>query len=324
MGENLMLVSISILIFLTVVGLILGIHFISIQDQQLVDKRLDNILSGIKDEGSEEGKRRKFVINDLFSLMGKQFTNLSFTKKLEDNLSKADVLLRTDEFIGLNILSALFGGLIGFALFGKSAPTAIFALLGIFLPGFVIYLKKQKRAALLNEEIGESLTGMSNSLRAGYSFQQAMDLISKENDGPLAMEYRRTLREINLGITTEQALQNLIQRAENDDLDLMVSAVLIQRQIGGNLAEVFDKIAETIRQRIRMQGEIKTLTAQGRISALVVGLLPIILAIILSMLDADYLVPLLNSQIGWFLIGGAIISESIGYLVLRNITNIKT
>jgi len=248
---------------------------------------------------------------------------MSFTSKLEFDLGKADILLSVEEFIGLNILTTLSGGLIGILIFGSGTYTILLAILGAIIPYFVIQHKKKARAAFLNDQIAESLTGMSNSLRAGYSFQQAMDLVSKEGTGPLPTEYRRTLREINLGITTEQALQNLVQRAANDDMELMISAVLIQRQIGGNLAEIFDKIAETIRQRIQLQGEVKTMTAQGRFSGLVLALLPVILGLIISLLDPGYLGVIFENQIGWILIGGAIVSELIGFFIINKITDIK-
>ena len=262
---------ISALIFLSVALMIFGINSINVQESNRLKKRLDNITREFKEDTAEIPiSQPKLDFTSLLSVLGKALASMSFSKKIEKELSKADILLRVEEFIGLNILTAVGGGLIGLLLFGEGSPPFALALLGMIIPWFFVSHKKSARAALLNSEIGDSLTGMSNSLRAGYSFQQAMDLVSKETIGPLATEYRRTLREINLGITTEQALQNLIQRAANDDLELMIGAVLIQRQIGGNLAEIFDNIADTIRQRIRMQGEVKTLTAQGRISGLII------------------------------------------------------
>jgi len=315
---------ISAFVFLTVVLMIFGINRISVQEKENITKRLDNITQELKEDPTEMAKiRPKLDFTSLLSTLGKSFVSLSFTEKIENELGKADILLRVEEFIGLNILTAVGGGLLGLLVFGEGSSAFILAVLGLIIPGFFVSHKKKVRAALLNSEIGESLTGMSNSLRAGYSFQQAMDLVSKETIGPLATEYRRTLREINLGITTEQALQNLIERADNDDLELMIGAVLIQRQIGGNLAEIFDNIADTIRQRIRMQGEVKTLTAQGRISGLVIGLLPVVLFFGIMLINPEYVGVLLERRTGWYLMGGATVSEVIGFIFIRNITNIE-
>ncbi|MEA4925955.1 MAG: type II secretion system F family protein [Syntrophomonadaceae bacterium] len=314
---------ISILVYLFIVCLIASIHFIKNQGKEHLNARLENLTQKLPEETLSEKKRPQFNFNSLLSAVGKNFTAMSFSNRLAYDLGKADILLRVEEFIGLNILTTLGGGLIGFILFGLGTFAILLTLLGAVIPYLYIQHKKKKRAELLNDQIAESLTGMSNSLRAGYSFQQAMDLVSKEGTGPLATEYRRTLREINLGITTEQALQNLIQRAENDDMELMISAVLIQRQIGGNLAEIFDKIADTIRQRIRLQGEVKTMTAQGRFSGIVLALLPVFLGLILTLMDPSYLKIIFEKQIGWILIGGAVVSETVGFIIIRKITDIK-
>lgn len=314
---------ISVLAYLFIVCLIAGLHLIRTQKKEHLTLRMESLTQGLKEEISSQKLLPSFSINGILSAIGKRFSNKSFTGKLEYDLGKADILLRVEEFIGLNIVTTLGGGLIGFVIFDSGTYTILLTIIGAIIPYIVILRKKKSRAALLNDQIAESLTGMSNSLRAGYSFQQAMDLVGREGTGPLALEYRRTLREINLGITTEQALQNLIQRADNDDMELMISAVLIQRQIGGNLAEIFDKIAETIRQRIRLQGEVKTMTAQGRFSGMVLALLPVILGVIITFLDPGYLSVIFDKQIGWILIGGAVISELIGFFIINKITDIK-
>lgn len=315
---------ISALTFLMVVLLIYGVHRIRVQEREQVLNRLENITQQFKEDTNEPANTHsKINFSSLLSVLGKGFVSWSFTKKIETELSRADIMLRTEEYIGLNIFAAIVGGFIGLIFFGKGSPTFALALIGVMVPWYYVHRKKKQRAVRLNSEIGESLTGMSNSLRAGYSFQQAMDLVSKETIGPLATEYRRTLREINLGITTEQALQNLIERANNDDMELMIGAVMIQRQIGGNLAEIFDNIAETIRQRIRMQGEVKTLTAQGRISGIVIGALPAILFLGFMIIDPTYMKSLTSKSVGWMMLGGAMVSQIIGFIFIRNITNIE-
>ncbi|HNX29094.1 MAG TPA: type II secretion system F family protein [Syntrophomonadaceae bacterium] len=315
---------ISMLIFLATALLIIGLQRLSAEKQEHINKRLNNMTAALK-EGAAENNivRPRLEAKALLSVMGRNFVSLSFTRKIEGELAKADILMRSEEFIGLNILTTILGGFLGSLIFGFGSLVFIMVLLGVFSPWVYLYWKKRQRAALLNSEIAESLTGMSNSLRTGYSFQQAMDMVSKETIGPLATEYRRTMREINLGVTTEQALQNLIQRVGDDDLELMIGAVLIQRQIGGNLAEIFDNIADTIRQRIRMRGEVRTLTAQGRISGWVIGGLPIALALILMVVNPDYMNVIFASEKGWYILGGAAVSETIGFIIINKITDIK-
>lgn len=314
---------ISVLIFLAISFLIIGLNHLRIEQKEGLTKRLDNLVSSPDEETQATPGMRALDINRLFSSLGKNFTGLSFTKKVETELDKADILLRVEEFIGMNICVAIGGGLL-VLLFTNNASFALLGLLlGAFLPSLFVYRQKLKRAEMLSEEIGESLTGMSNSLRAGYSFQQAMDLIARETQGPLGKEYRRTLREINLGVTTDQALQNLVKRVNNEDMELMISTVLIQRSIGGNLAEIFDKIAETIRQRIRMKGEIRVLTAQGRFSSWVLGAMPIVLLVVISMMNPDYIKMFFETPLGWGLLAYAAISEVIGFILIKKVTNIE-
>lgn len=314
---------ISVLIFLAISFLIIGLNRLRIEQKEGLTKRLDNLVSSPDEEAQGTPGMRAFDLNRLFSSVGKNFTGLSFTKRVETELDKADILLRVEEFIGMNICVAIGGGLLVLLFTNNTTFALLGFLLGAFLPGLFVYRQKLKRAEMLSEEIGESLTGMSNSLRAGYSFQQAMDLIAKETQGPLGKEYRRTLREINLGVTTDQALQNLVKRVNNEDMELMISTVLIQRSIGGNLAEIFDKIAETIRQRIRMKGEIRVLTAQGRFSSWVLGVMPIFLLVVISMMNPDYIKMFFETPLGWGLLAYAAVSEVIGFILIKKVTNIE-
>ena len=314
---------ISVLIFLAISFLIIGLNHLRIEQKEGLTKRLDNLVSSPDEETQATPGMRALDINRLFSSLGKNFTGLSFTKKVETELDKADILLRVEEFIGMNICVAIGGGLLVLLFTNNTSFALLGLLLGAFLPSLFVYRQKLKRAEMLSEEIGESLTGMSNSLRAGYSFQQAMDLIARETQGPLGKEYRRTLREINLGVTTDQALQNLVKRVNNEDMELMISTVLIQRSIGGNLAEIFDKIAETIRQRIRMKGEIRVLTAQGRFSSWVLGAMPIVLLVVISMMNPEYIKMFFETPLGWGLLAYAAISEVIGFILIKKVTDIE-
>ena len=315
---------IGLCVFLAVALLVTGIHQWTGERKQGISQRLEKLTKTGGEEAQPKAKNlMEFDFNKMFSAVGKNFSSFSFTTALENDLDKADILLRVDEFMGLDVIITLIGGLLGLLLTNNPTYGIMGALLGALLPVLFVKFKKSQRVALLSEEIGESLTGMSNSLRAGYSFQQAMDSVSKETKGPLGKEYRRTLREINLGVTTEQALQNLINRVQNEDLELMISSVLIQRSIGGNLAEMFDKIADTIRQRIRMKGEVRVLTAQGRVSSWIIGLMPVFLIMVISMINPGYLGFFFETTLGMALLATAVVSEVIGFIIIKKITDIE-
>ena len=315
---------ISGLIFLAILLGVIGFTLIRGEKKGEIFERLDKLTKVGSEESDDDAKRLASIdYTKILAKVGKGLSGLSFSEKLEDDLDKADILLRIDEFIGLLVLMALGFGLVVLVFSNNVLYALIGALVGALLPIAFVKYQKAQRAALLSEEIGESLTGMSNSLRAGYSFQQAMDSVGKETHGPLGKEYRRTLREINLGVTTDQALQNLINRVQNEDLELMISSVLIQRSIGGNLAEMFDKIADTIRQRIRMKGEVKVLTAQARVSSWIIGFMPIALILVISMINPGFLSFFFESTTGMIVLAVAAVSELIGFMLIRKITNIE-
>jgi len=181
----------------------------------------------------------------------------------------------------------------------------------------------KKRQKLLEGQIVEALTLISSSLKAGYSFIQSMEMVAREIPPPLGQEFAQTLHEMSLGATVDDALQEMSRRAAMDDLDLVVTAVLIQRQVGGNLTEVLDNIALTIRERIRIRGEIKTLTAQGRISGWIIGLLPIFIAGAILLINPGYISPLFRHPFGILAICLGLLGQVLGILVIRKIVDIE-
>jgi len=184
-------------------------------------------------------------------------------------------------------------------------------------------MKTAKRRKAFNSQLGDALILIANSLRTGYSFMQASDMVAQEMRPPISSEFARAVKEMNLGVTIEEALANLGKRINSEDLDLVLTAVLIQRQVGGNLSEVLDNIARTIRERVRIRGEIRTLTAQGRISGVIVSLLPIVLGLIIYLLNPEYVKLLFVHPFGKILLGVAGLGQVIGILVIRRIVDIE-
>jgi tight adherence protein B len=173
------------------------------------------------------------------------------------------------------------------------------------------------------KQLPDALTIMSNSLRAGFSFQTAVDNIANELPDPISREFRRVSREAHLGMPLEESLNRLVERTGNEDLELIVSAVAIQRQVGGNLAEVLDNISGAIRQRIKLRGEIKTLTASGTISGYIVGLLPVLLMLIMMVINPGHVEMFFKTRIGNILLIVAVVMETTGFIFVRKIINVK-
>lgn len=231
--------------------------------------------------------------------------------------------LRSGEFVVLCGCSAMLGLLLLFVAGRSMVMASIGAVVGFMLPFLLMNIKTGKRIKLFNRQLGDALILIANSLRTGYSFMQALDMVAKEMKPPISSEFARTVKEMNLGTTTESALGNMAKRINSEDLDLVLTAVLIQRQVGGNLSEVLDNIARTIRERVRIRGEIKTLTAQGRLSGFVVGLLPVIMGCIIYVLNPEYVKVLFTHPIGRLMLGAAAVSQVIGIILIRRIVDIK-
>ncbi|MHB1683999.1 MAG: type II secretion system F family protein [Bacilli bacterium] len=212
-------------------------------------------------------------------------------------------------------------------LVGLLARNAVLAVIiaGV-LVGLATILVAQKRSALrreLENSLGDIVTVAAGALRAGYSFLQAIDILASETKGRMGDEFKRMLRELSLGVGVEEALTHAALRVASTDFDLIVAAVLVQRQVGGNLAEVLDITGETIRERIRIKGEVRTLTAQGRMSLWIFTLLTPGIAAALFLMNPGYISTLWQSSTGIAMVVGAIIGQVLGALVIRNIVRIE-
>lgn len=215
------------------------------------------------------------------------------------NLARADLKLTVTEFYLIKLLAAGVGAVVG-AFIGRASWEAqlLSGIVGFvlfsFLPDLYVGYAAKQRVTKFNAQLGDTINMLANSLRSGYSLLQSMELVSREAPEPTASEYRRVVQEVGLGLRTEDALDNLLKRVPSEDLDLLITAVKIQMESGGNLAQILDTIGHTIRERIRIKGEIAVLTAQGRISAYVITGLPIGLAIFITVINPNYMAPMFS------------------------------
>ncbi len=277
--------------------------------------------------GRRQAARARGTLLDLLrptlAFLGKAFERGAYAAKIERELARADIPLRGSEFVVLNLILVLAGLVLGVIVTRSVVLALALGMAGGFLPNFYIKWKQGRRLGKLNTQIADALAIMANSLRAGYSFLQAMDMVSREMSPPISDEFSAAMKEMSLGAPTEAALTSLADRVGSEDLELVVTAVLIQRQVGGNLAEVLDNIAHTIRERVRIRGEIRTLTAQGRLSGIIIGILPVALGFLLYAINPGYITLLFTHPIGRLMIAMAVIGETIGALVIRRIVTIE-
>jgi tight adherence protein B len=244
-----------------------------------------------------------------------------FSTNIAGRLHRAGWRWRPAEFLIAQVVAAGFG----LALSGLLKPALwwLFAVGGWIMPFVMLSRAEKARIKRFEQQLPDGLAIISNALRSGYSFLQAMDVVSREMPEPISLEFGLVLRETRVNIPIDEALSNLVERIKSPDLDLVVTAVLIQRQVGGNLSEVLEKIGETVKERIRLQGEVRTLTTQGRISGWIVSLLPLVLAGGMSVIAPGYLNPLMDHPIGWALLFVGVIMQGIGILTIKNMVNVE-
>lgn len=243
-------------------------------------------------------------------------------------LARADASLTVGEYLLLR-LGVAFGGLaLAFLLFAGS-PIAfrfllgiVFAFIGSVLPAIYFGRKARKRQQLFIEQLGDTISLMGNSLRAGYSLLQTMEMVSRESPYPIGSEFGRVVREMGLGISNEEALQNLLRRIPSPDLDLLVTAINIQHEVGGNLAQILAIIGQTIRDRVKIKGDIAVLTAQQQISAYVISGLPILLGLGMFAMNPSYMLQMFSWP--WLCMPiGAVVLAMFGFFVMKKITAIE-
>jgi tight adherence protein B len=267
-------------------------------------------------------RRRDRKEVDPFATLSADVEDKRFATKVQRDLARANLKLRVAEYYYIRIGASLALGVILFV-FRDPVSGIVGFLIGYMLPRFWVGRRISGRLNAFNKQLPDTITLLSNSLRAGSSFLQSIELVSREGGPPMSEEMGRVVREVNLGLGMEEALHNLVRRIKSDDLDLMVTAIGIQQQVGGNLAEILDTIAFTIRERVRIKGEINTLTAQGRVSGYLVAFLPIGLGVALNAINPAFMAPLFTETIGRILIGVGAVMMTIGFLAIRKITDIK-
>lgn len=306
-------------------GAIIGIVAMLRKNQ---DPRLDsrlNQFAGRANEAAEDQPDLKGRLNEAV-VKGNRGSNIA------RDLARADLKLTVVEFIGLKLIAAVLLGALG-AFMGRAGTTGMIAvggvacLLGFFVPDMVVGFLQKKRIRAFNNQLGDTIGLLANSLRSGYSLLQSMELVSREAPPPISLEFRRVVQEVGLGLSTTEALNNMLRRVPSDDLDLMVTAINIQFEVGGNLAQILETISHTIRERVRIKGQIRVLTSQARISGYVITFMPFALAGMISAINPEYIAPIFTFGMppkAWCCLPACSVTMiGIGGLIIRKIVDIE-
>jgi len=322
---------IVILVGLTITVLVIGVYSLAV-------RRKTSLASRVNTYVEIEAEVAGGVPAEMKSLPTKKAGQPAvfwdrYLGKLAVELSQADMPLRPLEYIGLQIGLTVVGLVAGSQLLGFIHSALILALVGFLAPMIVMRMRQYHRRMKFSRQLADALMLLASSLRSGYSFITGLELVAAEMDDPMSKELKRALREIQLSNTVDQALMNLSKRVANTDMEIVVCAYLIQRDVGGNLTELMEKVAETIRERFRLRGDIRTLTAQGRLSGIIVAVLPFVLGGLIILVNPSYFDPLLKSSfaqlgpwsvpMGVVAIGMAFLLQIIGAVWIYRIVSIK-
>ena len=314
----------SLGMFLMVVCAAVGIFFIVRgQINKRIQKRLQEVI--VLNDGEEQVKSVIIRDMDLSSIgfLNRFLKNAEWARKLDTLLVQADVSLRLGRFIGLILFVGAFGAFITNFLFHQPLFGLPVALILGAIPILYVKQRKQKRIRSFEEQFPDALDMLTGALRSGLALTGAIQVVAEESPDPVAKEFRILFEENRLGLDFKVALRKLAARVDSAELHLFVTAVILQRETGGNLAEILVGTAAVIRDRFRILGDIRTMTAQAKLSGLVLMVLPAALTVVIYILAPDYFKSLLTDQIGRLLVVVAVILQVVGVIAMRRIIDIK-
>lgn len=308
---------------------VMGIHGASASPRDALDRRLGRLMGeSVGDDwqsmAAVEGLRQRREGH--IPVIGTLIKGRAWVQELTSDLEKADMKLTVSEYVALRFFFAGILAAVAYLLLG--APLGlilgiVLGFVGFMLPRIYMSRRKGKRIARLESQLPDALTMIANSLKAGFGLMQSLELASRELAHPLATDIQRMLQDINIGMQTDEALANFGQRSGSADLDIVVTAMLIQQSTGGNLGEILETVGHTMRERNRIRGEIKTLTMQQTMTGFIIGGLPIFIGLAVYVMNPGYIEPLYSTLPGQAMLAGAACLETFGVIVIKKILAIE-
>ena len=308
-----------LLVLFIVVGLgaVVGGVIASRRSGRLVEERL-GLTKEVMAPAEAAGSRASPVADAL----NRALASRGLGSNLATQLAQADLKITVGEFMVATVMLVVVLGAAAYLWRKQVLIAAGVCLLGFFIPRIYVGMSRGRRLKAFNNQLGDSINLLVNSLRAGYSVMQAMEAIAQEMGPPISVEFGRVVQEVQFGITLEQALGHMLRRITSEDLDMLITAINVQREVGGNLAEVLDTISHTIRERVRIKGEMQSLTAQSRVSGYMVSLIPVVLAVFIYLINEEFMSLLFTHQCGWMMLGAAVLGIILGFIVISKMMQI--
>ena len=317
MNPMFLLIGGVVLLILLIVGVVVSVT----SERSLVEERLGRYL---EDEKPQEGEREN-AGGRATEWLNRRVAGSSMGDRISRELARADLKFKVAEYFALIFMSTFVTALVAYLIQPLMASALIGGVVGFFIPRF--YVKRQQAVRLIkfNDQLSDMLSLMVNGLRAGYSTMQALEAVSRELPAPICDEFRRVVQEMQIGIPMEKAMENLLRRIPSDDLDFVVTAINVQREVGGNLSEILDTISFTIRERVRIKGEIRVMTASVRTSGIVLSMIPVFLSLALWFVSPEYIGSFFarGPLCGWLSVGVIVGMIASGYFVMMKIADIE-
>jgi tight adherence protein B len=306
-----------IVLILLIVGVVVSVA----SERSLVEERLGRYL---EDDQQQEVERDR-TGGIATEWLNRRVAKSSLGDRVARELARADIKFKVAEYFALVFISTIAVAFIAYLIQPLIVSAVIGGVIGFFLPRF--YVRRQQRVRLIkfNDQLSDMLNLMVNGLRAGYSTMQALEAVSRELPSPISDEFRRVVQEMQIGISMETSLENLLRRIPSDDLDFVVTAINVQREVGGNLSEILDTISFTIRERVRIKGEIRVMTANVRTSGAVLSMIPVFLSLALWFVSPEYIGSFFDGGplCGWLAVGLIVGMIASGYFVMMKIADIE-
>lgn len=301
------------LLFCVCLGLIIYIGFFK---KDPIDARLDEI-------GKDPFDSPDTAANTQKQEKKKALRFIRIPERVQNDIIASGIVMRIEEFVMVWISLVFFPSILVYIFGGSALVCVCIAFVMALLPPLYIKMKRQKRLALFGVQLGDALPLIANGLRAGFSFEQALGSVAKDMPDPISQEVSKACRELAMGVPLEKVLTSLTERTENKDLQFLTSAVLIQRKVGGNLADILETISATIQERIRMKNRIKTLTAQGKYSGYLIGAVPAFLYVAFSIISPSYMSVMYTTTYGYILTVVAITLEIVAFVIIKKMITLE-
>jgi tight adherence protein B len=304
---------------------IVGADRVLRRDHSTVDRRLRRY--GGRAHQLTEDEQKQAASAQVTQMLAKRveesISGRTFAAQLSTNLARANLKVTVGEFLILQATASTITGALAFLISQAPFVGLVFGVLGWFIPRVWLSRRQSARLKAFNDQLADTIQLMSNSLRSGLSLVQSMEMISREGDPPISEEFQRVVREIGLGVSPQEALQHLVRRVNSDDLELLVTAILVQFEIGGNLSRILDTIAGTIRERVKLFGEIRTMSAQGRMAGYILSGLPVAIGGLLMLIAPSYMGTLFTPGPWLILPILAVCGIGMGTFVIRKLVAIE-